>query len=66
MSQARLGDRALAFAVGAGAPFALAVQGGGYDVVDHDPLYAPYYFLHDLVELGATLRAAIRYRSPML
>jgi GT2 family glycosyltransferase len=29
-------------------------------------LVAPYYLLHDLVELGAVVRAAIRYRSPML
>ena len=29
-------------------------------------LLAPYFLLHDLVELVAVLRAAIRYRSLML
>jgi len=35
------------------------VEGGG-------PLLAPYYFLHDLIELGAAVRSTIRYRTPML
>ncbi len=35
------------------------VEGGG-------PLLAPYYVLHDLVELAATARSAIRHRTPML
>jgi GT2 family glycosyltransferase len=30
------------------------------------PLMAPYYLVHDVVELGAVVRAAFRYRSPML
>jgi GT2 family glycosyltransferase len=35
------------------------VEGGG-------PLLAPFYLLHDLVELATVVRAAIRYRTPML
>jgi glycosyltransferase involved in cell wall biosynthesis len=35
------------------------VEGGG-------PLMAPYWILHDLVELVTVVRAAIRYRVPML
>ena len=35
------------------------VEGGG-------PLLAPYYLLHDLVELAAVLRGAVRYRVPIL
>jgi GT2 family glycosyltransferase len=35
------------------------VEGGG-------PLLAPYYVLYDLVELTTVVRAAIRFRSPML
>jgi GT2 family glycosyltransferase len=35
------------------------VEGGG-------PLLAPYYLLYDLVELTTVVRAAIRFRSPML
>jgi glycosyltransferase involved in cell wall biosynthesis len=35
------------------------VEGGGW------PL-APYYLLHDLIEMGTVLRAAIRYRTPMI
>ena len=35
------------------------VEGGG-------PLLAPYYVLHDLVELVTVIRAAIRYRTLML
>jgi GT2 family glycosyltransferase len=34
-------------------------EGGG-------PLLAPYYVLHDLVEVSAVVRGAIKYRSPML
>jgi glycosyltransferase involved in cell wall biosynthesis len=30
------------------------------------PLLAPYFLLHDLVELAAVARAALRYRTPML
>ncbi len=30
------------------------------------PLALPYYVIHDLVELWAVGRAAVRYRSPML
>jgi GT2 family glycosyltransferase len=35
------------------------VEGGG-------PLLAPYYLLHDLIELAAAVRSALRYRSPTL
>ncbi len=35
------------------------VEGGG-------PLLAPFYIAHDLVELVTVIRAAIRYRIPML
>ena len=35
------------------------VEGGG-------PLLAPYYVVHDLIELVTVIRAAIRYRTPML
>ncbi len=35
------------------------VEGGG-------PLLAPYYLLHDLVELWAAVRSSLRYRTPML
>jgi GT2 family glycosyltransferase len=35
------------------------VEGGG-------PLLAPYYLLHDLVELAAAVRSSLRYRAPML
>lgn len=35
------------------------VEGGG-------PLMAPYFLLHDLVELAAVLRGAVRYRTPVL
>jgi GT2 family glycosyltransferase len=35
------------------------VEGGG-------PLMAPYHFVHDLVELVAVARGAIRYRTPVL
>ena len=35
------------------------VEGGG-------PLLAPFYVVHDLVELVTVIRAAIRYRTPML
>jgi GT2 family glycosyltransferase len=34
-------------------------EGGG-------PLLAPYYVLHDLVEVSAVVRGAIKYRSPMV
>lgn len=34
-------------------------EGGG-------PALAPYYLLHDLVELAAALRGAVRYRTPVL
>ena len=30
------------------------------------PLLAPYYVLHDMIELWAVARAAVRYRFPML
>jgi hypothetical protein len=30
------------------------------------PVLAPYYLLHDLVELGAALRGAARYRTLVL
>ncbi|MGI8461303.1 MAG: glycosyltransferase family 2 protein [Solirubrobacterales bacterium] len=35
------------------------LEGGG-------PLLAPYYFFHDLIEVGAALRSTARYRKPML
>jgi glycosyltransferase involved in cell wall biosynthesis len=35
------------------------VEGGG-------PLLAPYYVLHDAIEVITVLRAALRYRTPML
>ena len=35
------------------------VEGGG-------PLLAPYYLLHDLIELAAAARSALRYRAPTL
>ena len=35
------------------------VEGGG-------PLLAPYYLAHDLIELAAAARSALRYREPML
>ena len=35
------------------------VEGGG-------PLLAPYYFVHDLIELVASVRSTLRYRVPML
>ncbi len=35
------------------------VEGGG-------PPLAPYYLLHDLIELAAAARSALRYRAPML
>ncbi len=35
------------------------LEGGG-------PLLAPYFLLHDLLEMFTVLRAAIRFRSPML
>ena len=35
------------------------VEGGG-------PLLAPYFVLHDLVEIAAVARAAVRTRTPML
>lgn len=35
------------------------LEGGG-------PLLAPFFALHDLVEMYAVLKAAVRYRSPML
>jgi glycosyltransferase involved in cell wall biosynthesis len=35
------------------------VEGGGW------PL-APYYLIHDLIEMGTVLRAALRYRTPMI
>ena len=35
------------------------VEGGG-------PLLAPYFVLHDLVEVAAVARAAVRTRTPML
>ena len=35
------------------------VEGGG-------PLFAPYYLLHDLIELAAAVRSSLRYRTPML
>lgn len=35
------------------------IEGGGL-------LLAPYYALHDVVELGAAIRGALRYRTPVL
>jgi hypothetical protein len=35
------------------------VEGGG-------PLAAPYFVLHDLVEMAAAARGAVRYRTPVL
>ena len=51
--------------VGLAAPYAVQLlqrgraEGGG-------PLLAPYYVLHDLVEVSAVVRGAIKYRSPMV
>jgi GT2 family glycosyltransferase len=35
------------------------VEGGG-------PLLAPYFLLHDLIELAAAVRSSLRYRKPLL
>ena len=35
------------------------LEGGG-------PFLAPYFMLHDLIEVGAVARAGIRTRTPML
>ena len=35
------------------------VEGGG-------PALAPYFVAHDLIEVGAVARAAVRNRTPML
>lgn len=57
--------RARPLALWLGAPYARhllergQVEGGG-------PLAAPYFALHDLVELAAVLRGAVRYRTPVI
>ncbi len=61
MAQARVGDRALAFAVGAGAPFALAIQGGGYDIVAHEVTSLVVWWL---VAVGVACGVLPRARAP--
>lgn len=46
-------------------PYARLLRARG-DIEGGGPLLAPYYVLYDLVELTTVIRAAIKFRSPML